>query len=498
MVKFNNNNYLFQVMSSYYLFGNPEPHKLENAFFNGASAGGFKSYKTPELQRKKYFGGLNTEPESPTLQDKCFDFLTPDSPDINSNTMMDIMSPDRKFRATPGCKNTKKDVNLVSLTSYQKNALENLLNQYQQNQYQNLQLQSSQSPPSPHSPFRMTNREPREQTNINYNTLSNLNEVFNKRDRFQDTSNYAGIKPSQDRMPMFVPRPRETYPKDDLFTRINLMERKSVRTWNGTLPPKNDMDQVYCRKVFLGGVPWDITNENLNESFGRYGELSVQWPIRNGQDSIPKGYVYIVFKNEKSVNLLLEACENGQRNCGEMRDSTTYKYYVQSKKMKRKEIQVIPWIIADSVKVVGSQTKLDIQCKTVFVGALHGMLTAQGLTHIMNDLFGNVVYVEIDTDQYKYPMGSGRVTFSEESSFYQAIKANYVTIRTPKFEKKIQIEPYIEDSMNCDLCKKEPGPLFCRTCFRYFSKQCWDDYHRHRNIMDHKQLTRSRKMSSSM
>lgn len=43
--------------------------------------------------------------------------------------------------------------------------------------------------------------------------------------------------------------------------------------------------------------------------------------------------------------------------------------------------------------------------KTVFVGALHGMMTAEALAHIMNDLFGNVVYAGIDTDKNKYPIG---------------------------------------------------------------------------------------------
>jgi cytoplasmic polyadenylation element-binding protein len=35
--------------------------------------------------------------------------------------------------------------------------------------------------------------------------------------------------------------------------------------------------------------------------------------------------------------------------------------------------------------------RLDPQ-KTVFVGALHGMLNAEGLAKIMNDLFDNVIY----------------------------------------------------------------------------------------------------------
>lgn len=36
-------------------------------------------------------------------------------------------------------------------------------------------------------------------------------------------------------------------------------------------------------------------------------------------------------------------------------------------------------------------TKLDPQ-KTIFVGALHGMINAEGLAHIMHELFGGVVY----------------------------------------------------------------------------------------------------------
>ena len=59
--------------------------------------------------------------------------------------------------------------------------------------------------------------------------------------------------------------------------------------------------------------------------------------------------------------------------------------------MRNKEVQVIPWIISDSSYVRCSSQKLDPQ-KTVFVGALHGMLNAEGLSIIFNDLFGGVVY----------------------------------------------------------------------------------------------------------
>ena len=55
------------------------------------------------------------------------------------------------------------------------------------------------------------------------------------------------------------------------------------------------------------------------------------------------------------------------------------------------KVEVIPWIIADSNYVIPTSQKLD-PTKTVFVGALHGKLTADGLAKIMNDLFDGVVY----------------------------------------------------------------------------------------------------------
>ena len=42
---------------------------------------------------------------------------------------------------------------------------------------------------------------------------------------------------------------------------------------------------------------------------------------------------------------------------------------------------------------------------TVFVGALHGMMTAYALARIFSKLFGEVDFAAIDTDRNKYPIG---------------------------------------------------------------------------------------------
>lgn len=61
-------------------------------------------------------------------------------------------------------------------------------------------------------------------------------------------------------------------------------------------------------------------------------------------------------------------------------------------------------MLSDSHFVKQPSQRLD-STKTVFVGALHGMLTAEALSNIMSDLFENVVYAGIDTDKHKYPIG---------------------------------------------------------------------------------------------
>ncbi len=70
------------------------------------------------------------------------------------------------------------------------------------------------------------------------------------------------------------------------------------------------------------------------------------------------------------------------------------------------------------------------------------------LALIMHDLFGGVVYAGIDTDRYKYPIGSGRVTFGNLKSFMKAVKAGFVEIKTPKFSKKVKLAKSKKKKLN--------------------------------------------------
>ena len=66
------------------------------------------------------------------------------------------------------------------------------------------------------------------------------------------------------------------------------------------------------------------------------------------------------------------------------------------------------------------------------------------------------------------------MTFARPEAYLASIRAAYVEIKTAKFCKRIQIDPFLEDTC-CNVCQRNPGPYFCRDerCYKYYCRNCW-------------------------
>uniref|UniRef100_A0A3Q0KHE9 Putative cytoplasmic polyadenylation element binding protein (Cpeb) n=1 Tax=Schistosoma mansoni TaxID=6183 RepID=A0A3Q0KHE9_SCHMA len=288
------------------------------------------------------------------------------------------------------------------------------------------------------------------------------------------------------------------------------------------------MNRLSC-KVFVGGVPmrgnqvttW--TRDQLHKGLSIFGPVSLVWPkgtivipsVIDGRNynqelcesllriGLKRGYCYAVFNDQRSVSLLLSMCY--RRTKGFYINLSTL--CPDLEKTRFDSLQIIPWDKQDSfypilpnrnsgnINFHSEEGRVETETRTkvysIFVGALHGMITARALFTIFNDLFSNVSYAALDIDKYHYPIGSGRVAFNSLEGYLAAIKTNFICIECQLFSKVIQIDPYLEDAM-CSKCFSVPGIYFCRhlKCFDYFCPKCWIHYHGSKNTT-HKPLRRT-------
>ncbi|CAF1050545.1 unnamed protein product [Adineta ricciae] len=249
-------------------------------------------------------------------------------------------------------------------------------------------------------------------------------------------------------------------------------------------------EERFSRKVFVGGLPPDIDEEEIIAHFQRFGPLIVDWPHKQESKSYfpPKGYAFLIFTYERSVQELIDECV--------IDDSKLY-MCVSSPSMKDKAVQIRPWLLADSDFVMDGTQPLDPR-KTIFVGGVPRPLRAVELAMIMDRLYGGVCYAGIDTDpELKYPKGAGRVAFSNQQSYIAAISARFVQLQHGDIDKRVEVKPYVLDDQLCDECAGARcggkfAPFFCAnvTCLQYYCEACWTSIHARSGREYHKPLVK--------
>ncbi|KAG8198307.1 hypothetical protein JTE90_021561 [Oedothorax gibbosus] len=251
-----------------------------------------------------------------------------------------------------------------------------------------------------------------------------------------------------------------------------------------------ESNERYSRKVFVGGLPPDIDEEEITASFRRFGPLVVDWPHKAESKSYfpPKGYAFLLFQDEASVQALIDAC---------IQEDDKLYLCVSSPTIKDKPVQIRPWRLSDADFVLDASMPLDPR-KTVFVGGVPRPLKAVELAMIMDRLYGGVCYAGIDTDpELKYPKGAGRVAFSNQQSYIAAISARFVQLQHGDIEKRVEVKPYVLDDQMCDECQGSRcggkfAPFFCAnvTCLQYYCEHCWATIHSRPGREFHKPLVK--------
>ncbi|KAB1259959.1 Cytoplasmic polyadenylation element-binding protein 4 [Camelus dromedarius] len=258
----------------------------------------------------------------------------------------------------------------------------------------------------------------------------------------------------------------------------------------------NDKECTSLGKLLKDSVSTFLVCRLLDEitaSFRRFGPLIVDWPHKAESKSYfpPKGYAFLLFQDESSVQALIDACIE--------EDGKLY-LCVSSPTIKDKPVsavQIRPWNLSDSDFVMDGSQPLDPR-KTIFVGGVPRPLRAVELAMIMDRLYGGVCYAGIDTDpELKYPKGAGRVAFSNQQSYIAAISARFVQLQHGEIDKRVEVKPYVLDDQLCDECQGARcggkfAPFFCAnvTCLQYYCEYCWAAIHSRAGREFHKPLVK--------
>ncbi|CAG9536416.1 unnamed protein product [Cercopithifilaria johnstoni] len=244
---------------------------------------------------------------------------------------------------------------------------------------------------------------------------------------------------------------------------------------------------IFSRKVFIGGLPPDVTADLISLFFEQFGANEVDWPHRKctGSDTPPNGYAFVVFISDRSVEYLVSRCiyKQGRLNI-----------VLKNGKKDVKVVQVRPWVLSDQVYHVTGEPLLSDRY-SVFIGGVPRTTTASELAMLLQQAIGDIAYVSLEVDaDTKYPKGAARVIFNSRESYLTAIAMRLITLTTTDQVKEVEIKPYLMDGAQCEMCNLSDSRYLCPElcCLMYLCEPCWTDVHKRRGLLHHRPMTKAK------
>ncbi|XP_051167716.1 heterogeneous nuclear ribonucleoprotein 27C isoform X3 [Leptopilina boulardi] len=194
---------------------------------------------------------------------------------------------------------------------------------------------------------------------------------------------------------------------------------------------KNEMDDDEKGKLFVGGLSWETTQENLQRYFSRYGEVIDCVVMKNSESGRSRGFGFVTFSDPANVSLVLQ---NGPHTL----DGRT----IDPKPCNPRTLQ--------KPKRSGGFPK-------VFLGGLPSNVTETDLRSFFTR-FGKVMEVVIMYDQEKKKSrGFGFLSFEDKDSVERCVAEHFVNLNGKQVEIK-QAEPRDSSSKMNDGHQGQWGP----------------------------------------
>jgi len=172
----------------------------------------------------------------------------------------------------------------------------------------------------------------------------------------------------------------------------------------------NKHEDEEAGKVFVGGLSWETTQENLLRYFSRFGEVIDCVVMKNAESGRSRGFGFVTFSDPGNIDSVIQSCPHTL-------DGRT----IDPKPCNPRSMQ---------------KPKKNTTWPKVFLGGLPSSITETDLRGFFSR-YGEVMEVVIMYDQEKKKArGFGFLSFTNEDAVDRAVVEHYVNIQNKQVEIK--------------------------------------------------------------
>ncbi|CAA7393784.1 unnamed protein product [Spirodela intermedia] len=190
-------------------------------------------------------------------------------------------------------------------------------------------------------------------------------------------------------------------------------------------------------KLFVGGIPWDATEEALGDYFGKYGQVVEVIIMKDRVTGNPRGFGFVSFVDPSSADMAIQDTSVKHSILGRLVD-------VKRAKPRGSQQQSRQHQYGDDLQPENSGSShstnatdgVQFSTKKIFVGGLSANLTKEDFKSYF-ERFGTITDVVVMNDNVTHrPRGFGFVTFDSEESVENAVQQTFQTLSGKTVEVK--------------------------------------------------------------